>query len=695
MRRLPFSRVGIRFLFTLSTTVLTTAVIILVTTSLPSGQALAQQKTAAPPEFIAWLPIAPAEQQSKEPAVEKDAGAEVLFWRVRVVDELLGNNRDLQRVFYHYVRLKIFDEKGKEAAATIDLPASDRHNIVDVSGRTIKPDGSILELDKKTVFKRDLVRAGGRKIKAVSFAMPGVEPGVILEYRWREIEDDNRFRYVELAFSREFPVRLVTYYIKPLPSDILGSDMPMLYAYNGKTSPLKPERDGYMSMFVENIPAFHEEPFAPSEPNVRPWALLVYQEGNRNNADKYWNEVGKKTYQRLKDTAKTDNDLKTATTEAMANAKTDDEKLAGLIAHVRTHVRNAFDRDVTDDERNKLFKALEKDHARTAAEIYKSGIGLSNEMNTVLAAMAQQAGFDARPARVADRNQIIFNPKNMVDDYFVPNVELAIKRGDGWKIYDVSTKRLAPGMISWSEEGMYAMVADPKASTFIPTPASPPEASLENRKAKLELTNQGTLQGDVEETYGGHRAEDYRRTLDRQNQAQRDQWLQDRVTRMFPDAQVTQVKVENVDDPAKPMRVTYHLEADHFAQVTGKRILFQPNSFRRSQGSPFSAAKRRYDIFFPYAWKEVDDIAIRLPMGWSLDNPQSPTGLDFGKPGSYAIEMSIAKSPSMGSELITHREFTFGKEGALMFGAETYPTMKKIFDQVQVGDRYSISIKQD
>src|SRR5437868_15054968 len=77
------------------------------------------------PIDISWLPITDAERGMKAPVVEKDAGVEALFWRVHVRDELAGG-RDLQRVFYHYVRLKIFDEKGKEAAATIDIPFTDK-----------------------------------------------------------------------------------------------------------------------------------------------------------------------------------------------------------------------------------------------------------------------------------------------------------------------------------------------------------------------------------------------------------------------------------------------------------------------------------------------------------------------------------------------------------------------------------------
>ena len=111
-----------------------------------------------PPIDVAWLPVTDAERNLKTPLVDKNAGVEALFWRVHVRDEMLSG-QELQRVFYHYVRLKIFDEKGKEKASIIELPFSDKEHIMYVSGRTIKADGSELDLKKESVFERDLVRA--------------------------------------------------------------------------------------------------------------------------------------------------------------------------------------------------------------------------------------------------------------------------------------------------------------------------------------------------------------------------------------------------------------------------------------------------------------------------------------------------------------------------------------------------------
>ena len=55
----------------------------------------------------------------------------------------------------------------------------------------------------------------------------------------------------------------------------------------------------------------------------------------------------------------------------------------------------------------------------------------------------------------------------------------------------------------------------------------------------------------------------------------------------------------------------------------------------------------------------------------------------------------MAITISKTNELLTRRVFTFGKEGSLFFDAQNYPTLKKIFDEVQVRDRHTMAIKQD
>lgn len=651
----------------------------------------AQQKTLAPEEFRTWLAISDAERALKAPRVEKDAGAEVLLWRVRVVDEVLGNRVDLQRVLYNYVRVKIFDDKGKEKASTVDLAYRDPGNILSVAGRTIQPDGTILELDKKAIQRRDLVRAGRASEKAVSFAMPGVAPGSIIEYRWKQTEDDNRFRYFRLHFQRDLPVERVTYYVRPLADAYARVDTLYMQAFHCTPSPIKMDNEGWDETTVENLPALHSEPYSPSLPNLEQWALLYYRDNDTRDSKKFWSSEGKKLYKELKESLKLSEELKSAANDAVNGAANDADKIERLGDYVRKHVRALGDPEVTSADIQQYLAKFPKDRARTSTEILKSGLASDKEMNVAFAALATAAGLDARTALIADRTEIAFSPNAMMDRYFLDRTALAVRDDKSWKFVDVSQKLVAPGSLPWEEEGVFALITDPKDPEFVTTPMSPASASLDQNIATLHLGPDGSLSGNVETQYTGHRAEGYRSQLQNEPTAQQEEWFRDRVSHMFPEGEVTELAIENVNDPKKPLRVTYHLNAPGFAQVTGKRILFQPNVFRRAAASPFTASERKTVIEFPFAWKEVDEIKVFLPDGFSIENADNPGSMNLGAVGSYKLNMNYTKSSPV--VWTTTREFTFGEGGTLYLDPPAYPQLKRIFDTIHTRDTHSISIK--
>jgi|HubBroStandDraft_6_1064221.scaffolds.fasta_scaffold96517_2 hypothetical protein len=641
------------------------------------------------PIDIAWLPLTDAERNMKSPAVEKDAGVEALFWRVHVRDEFMSG-QELRRVLYHYVRLKVFDEKGKEKASTIELPFNDKTAIVSVRGRTIKADGTELELKKDSVFERDVVRAGRTRYKVKSFAMPGVEPGAIVEYRWQELRNEPSLMYTRLQFQREYPVQKVTYFIQPLPARYTSYQM-FSTPFHCKPSPLNREDDGFVSTTLENVPAFHEEPMMPGEPNVRPWLLLMYRDaGKLQEPDKYWANAGKQMYNDdFKAALKPNDDIRQAAATAVAGAANDDQKVASLIKYVRKNVRGLFSSDVTEAERAKILKDLPKTRLRTSAEVLKSGIGTSNEMNTLFAAMATSVGLDTRPALVADREDIVFAP-GLADSYFLPNVDMAVQLGGKWALRDVSARLLPSNMVSWREEGMQVLLTDPKKPVFIESPISPPEISAVVRSGKFTLSEDGTIEGDIDERYSGHKAVERRSDLQNEEEARRLERFKARFTSVYPDAEVSDPKIENADDPEKTLKLTCHLKIAGYAQRTGKRLLLQPLFFQRGVPPLFAAADRHYPVVFPYGWLEQDTVSITLPSGFALDNAGNPGPLDFGPPGSYQLKMVVKD----GHEFVCSRELVFGKGGYLTYPVETYAKVKGVFDEVHRRDDVTISLKQ-
>jgi len=633
----------------------------------------------------AWEPITDAERQLKAPTMEKDAGAEALFWTVHVADERQG--QDVQRVLNHYVRLKVFDEKGKEKAATIDIEFGPKVGITSIAARTIKADGSIVEMKGSAVYQRDLVRVGGRKVQVKSFALPAVEVGAIVEYRYKEIRWDAHLLYARLQMQREYPVRKVTYYVKPLPSEYTSYEMGV-WPFNCTPTPLKLENNGYSSFSLENVAAFHEEPYMLAEPNVRPWVLLHYHKDGKRDPDKYWSSIGRRYYSDLKESIKANDEIKQAATEATAGANTAEEKVAALIRYLWKHTRGFYDAGVTDAEREKVLAKMPKDRYRTAAEVLKSGLGNDDERNLLFASMASSVGLEARPVKLPNRNDILFDPK-MTDEYFLDNVDMAVKTGDQWKIYDVSA-HLPPGMLGWAEEGVPALLSDPKKPVFVTSQVAPPESSLTRRTARLTLSEDGTVEGDVEESFSGHAAPEKRGKLEGESEARQQEIYKDSLTSVFAQAEVSAISFQNVDNPAEPLIVKYHIKVPAYGARTAKRILLQPVFFERGAPPVFTAAERRYHIAMPYAWKEHDEVSIAFPAGFVLDKGENPGKVDFGKPGWYELKMGIRSK----TELVVTRDLVFGQDGMLAFQRESYPTMKAIFDAIHGSDTVALTLRQ-
>jgi hypothetical protein len=632
-----------------------------------------------------WLPITDADRAMNAPVVEKDAGVEALFWRVAVLDYTRG--QDVERELRKYVRLKVFNERGKEKIATVDLEVPRGSTVDNIVGRTIKADGTIVELTRDAVHERDIVRIGRRKFHVKSFAMPAVEPGAIVEYRWREVRMHDPMLYLRIEMQHEFPIQHMIYQIKPLEE--IAAYRASFMPFNCAPTQPTPQMDGFSLVTLDNVAAYHDEPMMPSPPNVRPWALMFYHQDARREPEKYWVEIGKKHYSALKSALHADDQIKSAAAKAIEGATTDEEKTLALIRYIRKDLRLLWDRRVTEEERSEVLKHMPKDRERTSVEVFRSRIGTADELNTLFAAMAAAVGLEARPAFAASRNELHFDPK-LLDQYFLRNIDMAVRIGDQWRIFDVSTRRLPADMLSWQEERVTALVTSPKKPEFVETGVALPEASSIVRTAKFELALDGTLDGEVDMSYSGHNAEIERSDYEDQTEARQQEMVKEHVTKIFSQAEVTAIRVQNFDDPEQPLRIQYHVKLPQYAQRTSKRLLLQPLYFQRGEAPLFEATDRRYDISFPYAWKEMDNVTIHCPAGFALDSVETPGSFEFGATGYYHLEMKADKTV----ELTYHRELVFGRQGLLLTSRQSYPQLKNLFDLIHGRDQFSIALRQ-
>lgn len=619
-----------------------------------------------------WRPVEPALLGLKGAIVEPNADAEAIFWDIRIDD---GGYNDL--VLSHYVRIKIFNERGRDKHSKVDIPYVGGVKIKDVAARTIKPDGTIVELAKDDIIEKMVVKISGLKLRTKTFAFPGIEPGAIIEYKWKEVISNSSANNMRLQFQRDIPVQSVTYRFKPS-----GKRDFDVHHFNMEKFVFQKEKDGFQVATVNNMPAFREEPMMPPEDNVRSWAMVKYF--TLFSLFSAYPFVAIEVYSGSQPLMKVDKEVKQKSAEIIGGATSPDEQLNKILEFCRTNIKNTDDKNAFTEEQLEKLKDNKK-----PADTLKRGVGSSGDINLLFAALANAAGLEARIALLPDRGRRFFDRNVVIPGALAP-AAIAVRFGTTWKLYDPSFKYITPGMLRWQEEGVDCLVADSKP-TWITTPMSPPDRSKEKRVANLTLDENGTLEGDVTIEYTGHLGIERKLLNDDDSPVQREENLKEAMKGRLSSAELTNIVIENVDDSVKPFVYKYHVRVPDYAQRTGKRLFFQPGFFHKGIDPMFSAGTRKYPIYFHFPWSEEDDITVTLPKGYALDNADRPAPISAGAVCRYDIQMGITNDQRT---LRYKRTFYFGGNDSILFPVETYDTIKRLFDEINKADNHIITLKQ-
>lgn len=627
-----------------------------------------------------WREVTPAELQMKTPKVEPGADAEAIFWEVRVDDSSTD-----ELALQHYVRVKIFTEKGREDFSKHDIVFVKGMRVRDVEARVTKPDGTVVFLKKEDVLEREIARANGVKVKAKSFALPGLEIGSIVEYRYREIISDGSAN-MRLIFQHEIPIQTISYFVKPFSGD--GTREMRVLRFNVADNGFVKDKNGFSRATMTNVPAFREEPSMLPEDEVRSWMYIYYADAGRQTAEEYWKGKSKEYFEAAKSPMKVTDEIKAATAQATGGAASDDEKLRKIYDYAQTQIRNlTYSTNVSEEDWKKVRAA------KTATDTLKLKMGSAGDIDILFGAMARAAGFDARYALSGSRTEMFFDPNVANLSLMLNSSSIAVKVGNDWRFFSPAGFDTQYGMMSWAEENETAMISDPKELIWRQIPLSPPEKSMKKTTGKFKLLEDGSLEGEGRIEFTGHLASRHRSINRGDSATEQEKTMRDMISGNLPSAEVTSFTIENPNEPAKPFAYNFKVRIPGYATRTGKRIFLQPNVFMRDAKPRFTSNTRKYDVYINYPWLEQDEITIELPAGYSLENPDAPPILkDPQGIGLHETAFSVAADKR---SLNYKRKFFFGNGGFLRFPVTAYPAVKNFFEAFNKADTHQLTLRQD
>lgn len=622
-----------------------------------------------------WLPVSPGELQMKTPQVEPDADAEAIFWNVSLDDK-----KSSKLSYKHYVRVKIFTERGRERFSKFDIPFTKGKKVENVAARVIKPDGSIVELQPSDIFERDIITIRKTKIKAKSFAVPAIEPGVIVEYQYDEIIKGDSVSGERLVFQRDIPMQKVTYHIRPFAGTNLRFNF-----YNMPETPFVEDRNrkGFYYATLTNIPSFKEEPYMPPDDEVKRWVYLRYESIGTLFQ---WNFLSTGYSEFLKKVSKPNKEIKLKVAELTAGATSDEERLRRLYDFTQKQIKNlSFDRSLTEEQRENV-------KIKDADDVLRNRMGNSAYIDLLFASLARAADFEINIVLSGDRSDNFFNPDKYPFSNFIRPACIAVKVGNDWKYFNPGAPYLPFGKLVWYEEETRAMLVGNGGFVWRTTPLSDHTQSPAKRTGKFKLSDDGTLDGFVKIEFDGHQAINRRRESYLDSPNKREEEFKEEIKRRISTAEISDLSVENFDDISKPLTYSFKIRVPNYAQKTGKRLFFQPGFFEYGSNPVFSAATRNHAIYFPYPWSEQDEIEIEMPKDFELENAENPGEIaDPSKIGVLDIKIGVAKDSNI---LKYNRKFYFGGNNKILFPVEVYNPLKNLFDAFHKSDTHPLTLRQ-
>ena len=573
----------------------------------------------------------------------------------------------------------MFTEKGAQewTQHEVDYPRKGV-SISDLAARTLRANGAVLTMDKKAISNETLVKTKEGQLKRVSFALPGVEPGCIIEYRYREYLRNDDVYASTYPFQLEIPVQKVVYRIRPL-------EYPGLYMRQLTFHVLtheSPREKGYYVTSALNLPAFKSEPDMPPEYQVKAFMVLFYTDSQQGTAQTYWPEVGRARAEKFDQETKADDRIRSTARTVTTGAASDRDKLERIARWVRTEFR------IVRSESDDSLKAYGLREPKNVSEAVRQKGGRYHDAELVFAALCRAAGLDVRWVRVSSRSGIFFNP-NMLHEGYLSSYQVAVRLAGQWTTFDPIDRYLAWDMRPWDEESTLGLLCDRDSSRFIETGYSTAENSVFRRSVDLALEPDGTLAGTIRASWSGHLNATMREQFADVAPEDLDSLATETQIEGGTTMKITHVAVTRGDDESTPLGLTAEVQLPEFASVTGKRILLEPAVFYAHRKPRFTSTSRRHPVYFRHPWTELDTVRVHLPAGWKVESAESGQPLAAEGVSDYAAGVTVSDDQT---QVLYVRRFRMGIDGSIYFPVDSYPAVKQLFDAVQKRDRIALTL---
>jgi hypothetical protein len=576
------------------------------------------------------------------------------------------NINDRNHSHDYYYRAKILSQAGLDRA-TVSIRIGQNIFVENVQGRTTHADGTVLEFDGKVFNAPD-----GERGTYTTFALPAVEVGSVIEYRYRlrvaaDWVADSSWPLSEQLFTKAARFTLVPDWYMTMRLNAPAG----LPAGVGHPTEVKKQ----FVLEAHDLPAFIKEDFAPPDAQLRYRLDVIYTQGSKADKDPiaFWNEYAKEMHELFAKFVGEPGEFKRAVAQIVAPGDSPEIQLRKIYARVQQlrHIPRGNGMTEEEMQENREHPIL------SAADAWKQGRGTYVQLCWLFLGLVRDAGFQADLVLSPRRDEQFFDPRLMDARGLLGHVS-AVSLDGKVLFFEPGIRNQPFGMQSWSETGVRALKIGHGGGEWVTLPLASPQDNHIDRQAMLRYSSSQGLEGTVDASYTGYEAIWRRGRAMQGDAASRRAFLESDLADSVP----VKCIVKLLNDPDwttadAPLVARFSISIPGWTQAAGSRTLLPGGLFSAQQRRMFVTARRTNPLYFWWPYVVRDEVHVQLPPGFHVQGLPENSLLDF-----KAFRFQTSMDDQGGTPHWT-REITFN---AMLLPASDYGTVKEFFDSVRSAD---------
>lgn len=532
--------------------------------------------------------------------------------------------------------VKLFKDVSDYSSVEFTIHRGER--LESVSARTIRPDGSVIDLspdDFHTISGDDEGGAFNSESKRVKFTFKGAEKNCIVEYdyRLRSIyvfaqdlwEIQSNIPILENTYRLTVPVMLV------MPASVGGygwnwhwkafnctlgkpkvnskPHIDMLHLQTGKI-------DGYVTLewTKRNIPAFRPEPMMPPHSDYIQYARFA------SSAWTTWNSLSEWYYGNyFKPQYVITDAVRRKARSITKDCPTEMDKLNAVYSFVQSLRYVAVERDQGVYGLAKPQQVLER------------GYGDCKDKAMLLVSLLRSVGIDAKPAliRTADKGPVsLFYPS-----WEFNRIIVHVNGRDGHDYWlDPTVDHCPVGEVPHEDQDVYALVLNQDGTSLLdPIHSNNYTTNLEEQDIKVSIGEGNAADYDVTLRFTGQQALSIRSCLNETTYDEVVDFCRLFVASNYLNAQMTSCSLSHLDSITAPLVLNFKLKVHNAIESRGDLIFIDPDPLKpNAEWSWLSAGRRKYPVELNYHREVRKTIELNFPRDkYVVERTPADTALDM------------------------------------------------------------------